>query len=142
MRAEMEKIHRGKVDDATLARIGEMSSVSNAFPAQSALISVNYQDSDQAAIARYLAAPHSAPDTAGSAPLHLAQAAVPVATYPPSMPMEGRSYVGLKICSTAYQQEAANWAHTIHASVRSRLIRATTSKPKAARLAMAPARRM
>jgi DmsE family decaheme c-type cytochrome len=77
------------------------------------------------AIARYLSSnppsqPVSVPMPSVSPPVQPISPPVrPVRTAqtdPPAIPSD-RSYVGQKTCEGCHQQEASNWAHTIHAAV-------------------------
>src|SRR5690242_723429 len=128
MRAELARVHTGKVDKETLQRILDMN-------AQSAYRDAPVGDSPDApaveeAIAHYLAG-HSAADRtlireanfvsdAAGAESASAPAAVSAPVRPPPQPPEDendRTYVGQKTCEGCHAQEAANWAHTIHAAV-------------------------
>ena len=46
-----------------------------------------------------------------------AAAEVPAAPPKAEEPKDGRFFVGQETCSTCHQQEASNWAHTVHAKV-------------------------
>src|SRR5258708_4500363 len=117
MRAEMEKIHRGRVDEATLTRIRAQLAAMPSAP-HGDLINANYEAVDGGAIARYLsssplAQPVSTPEQSVSPPVH----PVRIAQAEPSAIPSDRTYVGQKTCEGCHQQEASNWAHTIHAAV-------------------------
>jgi DmsE family decaheme c-type cytochrome len=120
MRAELARIHAGKVDGSTLKRILEMNAPSAAQDASAA------ESPDQPTvglmIARYLGG-DSAPDkraiTRASFAADADAAGAPAAaTHSPAAEDENdRTYVGQKTCEGCHQQEASNWAHTIHAAV-------------------------
>jgi DmsE family decaheme c-type cytochrome len=107
MRAQMEQIHRGHVDAATLGRISAQLAAAPPMD-HGNLLEASYQAADGDAIARYLTSKPMAPPPAR--PVQVAQAE-------PSAIPDDRSYVGQKVCETCHQQEASNWAHTIHAAV-------------------------
>lgn len=113
LRAEMARLHAGKVDAAAMQRI-------NADIA--ALHGGALPDADKAAAAAPITPPparkgtdtwnwlsqvaaRQEPETAKEVPT----AAVPAPT--------DRSYVGQETCTACHQQEATNWAHTVHAKV-------------------------
>jgi len=128
MRAELVRVHAGNVDSRVLKRILEMH-------AQSANRDAPIEDSSDSltlkqTIAQYLAghgeadrpsityvsfvADTAATDTAG------APATPPTTSVTQPRPPEDesdRTYVGQKTCEGCHAQEAANWAHTIHAAV-------------------------
>src|ERR1700743_2631329 len=129
MEAKMAEIHRGHVDAQTLDRI------THAEGAESdGFVQARFEQTDASAIARYLSAPvqpqsvqpgsvhpeavHS--DAADAKPVHpeaeKPKAPVRMAQALSQIPAD-RSYVGQKMCVTCHQQEASNWAHTIHAAV-------------------------
>jgi DmsE family decaheme c-type cytochrome len=101
MRETMEKVHRGKVDSATLQQIIAKVEQIHEMP-QLAEPPVDTSNWREAALA-FSKASH-APDSGGGPP----------AT--PKLAVE-RTYVGQKTCEGCHQQEASNWAHTIHAKV-------------------------
>jgi DmsE family decaheme c-type cytochrome len=138
MREQMARIHSGKVDAATLARIesdvvnvhrqamqghGDISDTPSAPSEQPFDRHLPIQ------IANYLQAPnHPVQSTPAvwspSALTEIAQAApaVSMAAASPAAPApvnsaDNRFYVGQKTCETCHQQEASNWAHTVHAKV-------------------------
>jgi DmsE family decaheme c-type cytochrome len=82
------------------------------------LVSASFErDEMNDAVARYLSSPRSAESDGGEgrpAPVRTAEAAPPPDD---SAPSADRTYVGQKTCEGCHTQEAANWAHTIHASV-------------------------
>jgi DmsE family decaheme c-type cytochrome len=115
MRAELAAIHRGKVDAATLRRIAAATNDPSGSSG-GALIRANFEQDEASAIAQYLStAPstESAPRADRHADIRTAQATPP----PDSVSSADRTYVGRKTCEGCHTQEAANWAHTIHASV-------------------------
>jgi DmsE family decaheme c-type cytochrome len=116
MRAELAAIHRGKVDTATLLRIAEAASEHSA-PSGGTLIPASFEQEEVSTIARYLSSSPSADTVVVARPrthVRIAQATPPPDN--PSPPGD-RTYVGQKTCEGCHTQEAANWAHTIHASV-------------------------
>jgi DmsE family decaheme c-type cytochrome len=118
MRLEMARIHRGKVDERTLARI--LSAQSTA--ADPATADARDVESLRSGIARYLAgqAGSDGAESVKTAFVTYAGADAPADAAPPgaAAPLaDDRTYVGQKTCETCHQQEASNWAHTIHAAV-------------------------
>ena len=142
--SEIERVHRGRVDDATLQRIaGSAAATSVDGAAEGRLIPAAFAREQGAEILEYLARP--APANADSAAqwkrnlvqlVQLAQSAPPPAqpatpagsgspqtAMPAGMTKAAtpdgneRSYVGRQVCEGCHRQEAANWAHTIHAKV-------------------------
>ena len=138
MRMQIAHIHKGKVDAATMRRIEtEMvrmhgdaiqtedggSAFATGMPEQPQNRHLSVQ------IARYLSAPDSRmrPVPASwnlSAEIQVAQnmAVPPTRAARPPPPAadsatDNRVYVGQKTCETCHQQEAGNWAHTVHAKV-------------------------
>ncbi len=116
MRREMERIHNGKVDKATMERI---VATMQAFHEHA----VARHGTNGAA--RFQLASLQTPDfDAGTSPkpdaepVRIAQRSEPASdteaadSYP-----DNRSYVGRQTCETCHQQEAGNWAHTLHAKV-------------------------
>jgi DmsE family decaheme c-type cytochrome len=108
--ADLVAIHRGRVDSATLEHIEAISPGTEIVPA-------SYEDDDIGReIRRYISTP--APGTA-----RLAAASVPDTQAPDTKAApagdagDARTFVGQKVCESCHQQEAANWAHTIHAAV-------------------------
>jgi DmsE family decaheme c-type cytochrome len=117
MRGELVRIHRGKVDDQTLRRI--LEDKAGAAVAESPGVDQENTSPIANEIARHLAGDpetgaggftkasfttDTTPDTSGA--VSLAESAV-----------DDRTYVGQKTCEGCHAQEAANWAHTIHAAV-------------------------
>jgi DmsE family decaheme c-type cytochrome len=119
MRAELARIHAGKVDGAALKRILELK-------AESADRGTARNESPDAAnvarvIAQYLAS-HSAADklevTNASFVAESDAGQTAVDSHGGAAEDESnRTYVGQKTCEGCHAQEAANWAHTIHAAV-------------------------
>ncbi len=115
----LKKIHRGVVGEITADRIAaEVESVHSGLPRKVATPDSNLSRD----IINYL---KTSPTKTSSAAFEdsswstiglkkLAQADMP-AGHPPVD--DGRSYVGEKTCVACHQQEASNWAHTIHAKV-------------------------
>lgn len=120
MRVELARIHRGKMDEKTLKHILEMQTREEP--------GAETQNADQGdvstianTIARHLAgdpetdsgrltnASFAADSDPGAAP--------PPPPQPASSADDDRTYVGQKTCEGCHAQEAANWAHTIHAAV-------------------------
>jgi DmsE family decaheme c-type cytochrome len=101
MRTTMEKVHRGKVDPATLQQIIARVEQIHAMP-QLAAPPPDTSNWREAALA-FSKASH-APDGGSASPAM-------------AKPAEERTYVGQKTCEGCHQQEAGNWAHTIHAKV-------------------------
>src|SRR5438132_6981661 len=119
MRAELARIHAGKVDDGTLKRILEIN-------VQSAAGVISTNPSPHAAIVGRIIARYLASHTAASLEMTKASFVTdadaggsPAAASHASAPEEesDRTYVGQKTCEGCHQQEAGNWAHTIHAAV-------------------------
>lgn len=127
MRAELARVHTGRVDSQTLQRILEMH-------AQSGDRDAPVSDSPDAltltqTIAQYLArngggdsaliTPASFVADAAAVETAAAPASPPSAASQPRPPEDesDRTYVGQKTCEGCHTQEAANWAHTIHAAV-------------------------
>jgi DmsE family decaheme c-type cytochrome len=135
MQDQMARIHSGKVDAATLRKIeaevvtmhqGAMQSGTSAtvLPPRAEARDPNFL----VQVTDYLSAPGGktrAATPAASGWIEIAQAApIPAApaaqaAAPPSpVPLQDdRSFVGQKTCETCHQQEATNWAHTIHAKI-------------------------
>jgi DmsE family decaheme c-type cytochrome len=117
MRGELARIHGGKVGQQALQRILEMRT-EGAFP-DPATADQGDASAVAGAIAHHLAGePES--DTGGLTNTSFATDASPDAS--PSTPAaaaadDDRTYVGQKTCEGCHGQEAANWAHTIHAAV-------------------------
>ena len=122
VRAELAQIHRGKVDAATLARIiREQPESTPEISAEEP--EYRMDDETRSSIVRYLVDRGEGPSSgftkasfvkladadANPAPATDTQAA-------PSTP-DNRTYVGQKVCESCHQQEASNWAHTIHAAI-------------------------
>ena len=136
--AELARIHAGKVDSRTLQRILEMSARSDgdnapisdspdasSVPATIAEYLSKDPDSRRARIthASFVSAMAGtdtgvlpAPASAPSAPSGPASRNVSPQPRPPADESD-RTYVGQKTCEGCHAQEAANWAHTIHAAV-------------------------
>ncbi|HLY05357.1 MAG TPA: DmsE family decaheme c-type cytochrome [Rhizomicrobium sp.] len=127
MRAELARIHAGKVDSRTLQRILAMHTQSgnqdagNGSPDVPAL---------EQALAGYLAGQRGTErplvtfasfvtDSAAADAASLGAAPASIAASQPRPPEDesDRTYVGQKTCEGCHAQEAANWAHTIHAAV-------------------------
>lgn len=107
IRITMESVHRGKVDPVTIERmVTSLRQIHEAAESGGLLQPVNFEASVSAEAARAFAQPPDSamPDKA------VAQNATPT-------PAVERSYVGHKTCEGCHQQEATNWAHTIHAKV-------------------------
>lgn len=123
MRAELARVHRGKVNDATLRQILN-SSATHATESPAADGAAPHAIL-MTAIADYLAgrsapedvrmtqASYVADSDAGATSAGLASSAAPASPEDES----DRTYVGQKTCEGCHGQEAANWAHTIHAAV-------------------------
>jgi len=120
MRVELARIHAGKVDAHTLKRILEL----NEQPVSRDASTVDSSDNAIVgrAIAQYLAG-----KTATGKP-EITNASFVAEADTPSVPAtvshgsaaadeSERTYVGQKTCEGCHGQEAANWAHTIHAAV-------------------------
>lgn len=107
LRAEMARIHAGKVDDAAMLRIdtdiatlhGGMTPTAVTAPAPPAPREKASQTWT------WLASVDAEKETK----------AAPAAAPPP--PPSDRSFVGQETCSGCHQQETMNWAHTVHAKV-------------------------
>jgi|HubBroStandDraft_2_1064218.scaffolds.fasta_scaffold02996_3 DmsE family decaheme c-type cytochrome len=115
--AYLKKIHSGVLGAAAADRIA--ADAENTHSALSSNGAASDPDLSRD-IANYL---KTAPSKASSMPddgwtarkvTKLAQADLP-AGHPPVD--DGRSYVGQKVCMSCHQQEADNWAHTIHAKI-------------------------
>jgi DmsE family decaheme c-type cytochrome len=123
--ADLVAIHRGKVDRATLLRIAAR----NSMEPPGGIIPASFSREDVAGeISRYIAQPDTGDASPDSQPArerpHRSRTASSVA--PPGSAeapaaadasSDSRTYVGQKTCESCHQQEAANWAHTIHAAV-------------------------
>lgn len=123
MRAELARVHAGKVDKRTLERILKMDArtsnrdapLSDSPGAQAIeetiaqYLSVHPGADGPQIIRASFVSDTSGSDTAGSS----------AATSQPRPPDDesDRTYVGQKTCEGCHGQEAANWAHTIHAAV-------------------------
>jgi DmsE family decaheme c-type cytochrome len=128
MRAEMARIHDGKVDAATLRRIQDQVAAMHRNAARETTLAGGAWSNTGLTnkISSYLRVPgrpHGLVAVAWTDPgwvrtaENLARSpAVPARSGPASFP-EGRSYVGRQTCMGCHQQEATNWAHTIHAKV-------------------------
>jgi len=120
---DLVAIHRGSVDSETLVRLAARSSMTQSGELVPA--SADHNDlADQ--ISSYLARPAS--EAQSSAPparqekepprrLVMASSSATTAPAQADTSADTRSYVGQKTCEGCHQQEAANWAHTMHASV-------------------------
>jgi DmsE family decaheme c-type cytochrome len=144
MRAELAAIHRGKVSAAALARIAgaqdalaemhrgkvdtqalkRIEAMSTEKPSDAGgLIQTAFDAGDIAAeMSSYIAHTAGQPiDDTSPVGKRMAEVAVADApAQPESNPTEkaaSRTYVGQKVCENCHVQEAANWAHTIHAAV-------------------------
>jgi DmsE family decaheme c-type cytochrome len=112
MRSELARIHRGKVDAGTLKRIVEARTED----------AVEDPGSNQAnapkitnEIVNYLAgASHSKAGGFINASFATSDVDAPATA---ASADDNRTYVGQKTCEGCHAQEAANWAHTIHAAV-------------------------
>jgi DmsE family decaheme c-type cytochrome len=107
-RAELEKIHRGAVDAAELDRIVETAEAPEAGGAQ-------FDSTDRFAVAQYLT-DHDSHSAAAMTKVNFEVVSAAEADAAAAIP-DDRSFVGQKVCETCHQQEAKNWAHTIHAAV-------------------------
>jgi DmsE family decaheme c-type cytochrome len=120
MRTELARIHRGKVDDRTLRRILEADA--QVLAADVTTVDAINAPTISDAIARHLAGGPEA-DIRGLTQTSFVADADPgrsASSSPPPPPAENaddRTYVGQKTCEGCHGQEAANWAHTIHAAV-------------------------
>lgn len=122
VRTELARIHTGKVDAATLARIERAQSESaSGISAQEA--EYRMDDETRSSIVRYLGdSEHERSGgftTASFVTVADADTNPPRTTdaQPASSAPDNRTYVGQKVCESCHQQEASNWAHTIHAAV-------------------------
>jgi DmsE family decaheme c-type cytochrome len=114
MRDELARIHRGRVDSQTLKRILETKTEVEYGEAPA----IDQSDASTIgnAIERHLAGdPES--ESGGLTNASFAADASPGASTPPADNPDDRTYVGQKTCEGCHAQEAANWAHTIHAAV-------------------------
>jgi DmsE family decaheme c-type cytochrome len=134
IRRDMERIHGGKVDKATMNRIvaamlaiheHAMSRRNDGegghFQTASLQISDSVMGASTAlpdAISAFLQKTESTDAGTASTPVYLAENSGS-ASVPPSddAAADNRTYVGQKTCETCHQQEAGNWAHTIHAKI-------------------------
>ena len=118
MRTALARIHVGKVDSSTLKRIlalnaesGGQATTASESPGAMAV---------ERAIAQYLSR-HGATDRLDVTNANFVADAdqMPAAGSHGSAADDAsdRTYVGQKTCVGCHQQEAANWAHTIHAAV-------------------------
>ena len=118
---DLVAIHRGSVDAETLVRLAARSSMTQS----NGLVPASAGHDDLAnQISRYLARPanetqNGAPAGRWEPPHHQVMASSSAAPAPAQADTSAdtRTYVGQKTCEGCHQQEAANWAHTIHASV-------------------------
>jgi len=123
--ADLVAIHRGNVDPATLLRIAARNSMARF----GAVIPASFNREDIAGeISRYVAQPDSGEAAPDSQPAKKQPHPLKTASSAPSpgpaeasgaaaVSADTRTYVGQKTCEGCHQQEAANWAHTIHAAV-------------------------
>jgi DmsE family decaheme c-type cytochrome len=116
MRGELARIHRGKVDDRTLKHILAMQAEGAEEPT---VVDQGNTSTVGDAIARHLAGePEIGPGGLTNASFATdAAPANPPSALPPQSTDDDRTYVGQKTCEGCHPQEAANWAHTIHAAV-------------------------
>ena len=118
---DLVAIHRGSVDSETLVRLAARSSMTpngELVPASAS----HAELADQ--ISRYLTRPASETQSSAPAapqekesPRRVVVASSSAAPAQADTATDMRTYVGQKTCEGCHQQEAANWAHTIHASV-------------------------
>jgi DmsE family decaheme c-type cytochrome len=120
MRVELARIHAGKVDRRTLKRILEL----NEQPVAEHGSIVDSSDDliVGRAIAQYLAGETATgkSEITNASFVADADAAAVAATVSHGSAADDeseRTYVGQKTCEGCHGQEAANWAHTIHAAV-------------------------
>ncbi|MDE1150344.1 MAG: DmsE family decaheme c-type cytochrome [Azospirillaceae bacterium] len=121
LRAEMTRIHAGHVDADALRRIdGDIA----AMPPGAMHMDAAHMDAAHVDMEMVVAPATQAPAPAASKWTRLASYAAepPKADAPPPAPAKTeekpqRTYVGRETCETCHQQEAANWAHTVHAKV-------------------------
>ncbi len=116
MRGELARIHRGRVDDRTLLRILEMKAqVADQESTTAGQVDTSIIGN---AIAHHLAGdPEAEPGILTNASFGTDADPGTVASAPPADNTDDRTYVGQKTCEGCHAQEAANWAHTIHAAV-------------------------
>lgn len=119
--AYLRKIHRHALGDAAAQKIAtDAQSIHGGTVVKTAALDVGLSH----AITHYLqqtpwvdahaAAPAVTRTRSATGMQKLAQAAMPK-DHPPVD--DGRSYVGAETCKSCHQQEASNWAHTIHAKI-------------------------
>jgi len=120
---DLVAIHRGSVDSETLVRLAARSSMTPSGELVPA--SANHDDL-AGQISRYLARPASEAQSGAPADrwknasphrVVMASSSDTPAQASADTSADTRTYVGQKTCEGCHQQEAANWAHTIHASV-------------------------
>jgi DmsE family decaheme c-type cytochrome len=104
MRVRLAEIHRGHVDAQTMDRITNTEG-----GAPEGFVETKFEQTDASAIAEYLSSPARPVPEKAQQPVRVAQALAQIPA--------DRTYVGQKMCETCHQQEATNWAHTIHAAV-------------------------
>lgn len=125
LRAEMARLHSGKVDDAAMLRIDADIAVLHAAPGitepHGAAGMVN-PHTGGAVVAAAMPAPAAKPKPHATETWNwLSQvadrndAAKPVPAV--AVPTDGRSYVGQETCMVCHPQESTTWAHTLHAKV-------------------------
>ncbi|MBB6254213.1 DmsE family decaheme c-type cytochrome [Nitrospirillum iridis] len=122
-RAEMARIHAGTVDAEALARIdtdlahthqGVLTDAGAPYPSLKAA-----QFTAPAAAPAPVPAPATTAKWTRLASYAEAPKAEPAKPEPakPEPARPQRTYVGRETCETCHQQEATNWAHTVHAKV-------------------------
>jgi DmsE family decaheme c-type cytochrome len=117
MRDELVRIHRGKVDDRALEQILNAQATASEEASGQARETGDLQSGIREYLAGGVASNYAkvtkiaflTGDDADSSTVAPSESAAPI--------VDDRTYVGQKTCETCHQNEAANWAHTIHAAV-------------------------
>lgn len=131
IRHDMERIHGGKVDKATMERIvatmlafHEHAIAHNQEEASGGIIQpASFRVSDSinrtsVGLSKEIAEFLGKDEARQQIPARFADLSDPASSASSAdVAAEDRTYVGQKTCETCHQQEASNWAHTLHAKI-------------------------